>query len=95
MSNDIAQKVQDCAGDEVIDPRDWFDDPQDVADASDATYGDRLTVLQRWRSLAGADDHSVSSAIKSLEAGAVMGTDVPEGTPPDWGYAAKSDKPKT
>ena len=94
MPDDIAQRVQDCARNEVIDPRDWFDEPQHVADAFDAAYGDRLTVLQRWRSLAGPEDQPVSSAIRSLEAGAVMGTDVPEGTPPDWGYAAKSDKPK-
>jgi hypothetical protein len=95
MSDHTAQRVQDCAKNEVIDPRDWFGDPQYVADASGAPYSDRLTVLQRWRSLAGPDDQAVTSAIRSLEAGAVMGTDVPEGTPPDWGYAAKSDKPKT
>ena len=87
----FALKIRLVAAGEEADPRRWFRSPQSVADARRARYADRLTVLQRWRSLVGPDDREVGDAIHSLEAGAAFGTDLPEGTPPDWGYGARAD----
>ena len=87
----FALKIRLVAAGNSVDPRTWFGAPQSVADARQASYADRLTVLQRWRSLVGPDDKAVGDAIQSLEAGAAFGTDLPEGTPPDWGYGARAD----
>jgi hypothetical protein len=91
----LARVIESCAerGD---DPSSRFDDPQDIVDARDASYEARLALLQRWRSVAAGDDADmekrVAAAIRSLEAGAVLGTDEPEDAPVDWGYGARSTR---
>lgn len=87
----FALRIRLVAASTRLDPRDWFTTPLSVADARRAAYADRLRVLQRWRSRVGPGDKAVSDAIDALEAGAAFGTDLPEGTPPDWGYGARAD----
>ena len=86
----IAQRIAACASNPECDPRDHFDRPQAIVDAQTAPYEARLSVLQRWRSFHSDDDARIEAAINALEAGAVMGTDLPEGTPAGWGYGARS-----
>ena len=83
------QRIEACASNPDAAPRDHFDAPQTVADAADASYEARLSVLQRWRRHHPEDAVDVDAAISALEAGAALGVDQPEGTPPGWGYGAR------
>lgn len=86
----IVARISSCASNPDSDPRHHFDRPQSVVDAQAAPYEMRLSVLQRWRRLHPDDEQAVAASINALEAGAAMGTDLPDGTPNDWGYGARS-----
>lgn len=69
-----------------------FTDPLDLVDRTDLPYEERLAILQEWQAdLARTDapDESreaLQGAIHSLEMGAEVQNDGPEGAPEDAGY---------
>lgn len=87
-NEDIEQHVRRIAGNDEADPREAFDDPQQVTDCVAAPYEARLLVLQRWKVLArdAAEAAPVAAAIDALEKGAAVGEDGPAEAPEAWGY---------
>ena len=82
-----------CLAEADADPARWFDEPQAVVE-SGGTYLERLSVLHRWRAVAGktgdeALGKAVDESILALEQGAATGTDEPEEAPPAWGYGVQ------
>jgi hypothetical protein len=75
------------------DPRTAFSNPQEIADAVEASYEERHEALTLWLrdSRSDAETRDVDAAIQALQKGAAVSEDGPEAAPDKWGYGVPRD----